>query len=122
MADHVFLGNIKVEVSFDAAAVRVSRHCVPYASGFQFCESHLQLAGVFFKYIAYNQLIDHAVIAFFHLSGSKGIGFDRSFSSVNGDKLGFVSMVGSRGVQIGIYPYEDDAGEEVIYSQKKRLK
>ena len=76
------------------------RHGVPYTTRFQFCQSHLQLARTFFKYVVNNQLVDNAVVAFFHLSCRERICFQRTFASVDGDQLSFVLLVGSSGVDI----------------------
>ena len=63
------------------------------AAGLELGETHLKLAGTFFKHIVDNELIDHAVVALFHFACGEGIGFERTLAAVDGDELGFVFLV-----------------------------
>ena len=100
VADGVAFRHVEVEICFHTATVSMCRHGVPYTTRFQFCQSHLQLARTFFKYVVNNQLVDNAVVAFFHLSCRERICFQRTFASVDGDQLSFVLLVSSSGVDI----------------------
>ena len=68
MTYHIAFRHIEVEIGFDAAGVRMCGHRVPHASGLQFGEAHLQLAGAFFQHVGHDELVDDAVVAVLHLA------------------------------------------------------
>ena len=72
-------------------------HTLP---GFEFGQTHLELARTLFEHIVDNELVDDAVVALLHLACGETIGLDRAFASVDGDELGLVGLVGCSGVEI----------------------
>ena len=75
-------------------------HGVPYRTGHQLGQPHLELAGTFFEHVVDDKLVDDAVVAFFHLAGFEAVGLYGSFAAVDGDELGLVCLVGRSRVDV----------------------
>ena len=77
------------------------RHGVPCCSRVQLCQTKLQLAGAFLQHVVHNELIHRAVVALFQRANGTPYGsLQRTFTSVEGNPLRLVVLVGSSAVQI----------------------
>ena len=79
----------------------VRRHRVPHSTGIELCQTKLQLTGALLQHIIHDELIDGAVVGFLDGSHrSPDSSLQRTLTSVEGDPLRLVMLMGSGGIQV----------------------
>ena len=101
MGDSLVLRQVEVVVGLDAATVGVGRHGVPGSTRVELSQSELQLAGSFLEHVVDDKLVDGAVVALLQRAyGSPDGSLQRALSTVEGDPLGLVVLVGGGAVEV----------------------
>ena len=101
MGNGLLLREVEIVVGLDAATVGVRRHRVPRSTWVELGQTKLELAGAFLQYVVDDELIDGAVVALLQRTDrSPDCSLQRALTTVEGDPLGLIVLVGGGRVQV----------------------